>query len=158
MIRLDRGAGPWWESDWLASPPSLAPRPQNGNRSMVGILAPNGWLQRSASFAQSSGSSPRHFPPLTMNLPCRSYFFSPLNDKIDDSRYFHLLVTTLSHMTSELQNHNQLLGIFNVEVQPTVRADLGGHLKYSRRWSGVRAGVLLGAQGAVRRGESRGGL
>jgi len=40
----------------------------------------------------------------------------------------------------------------------TVRADLGGHLKYSRRWSGVRAGVLLGAQGAVRRGENRGGL
>jgi len=40
----------------------------------------------------------------------------------------------------------------------SVRADLGGHLKYSRRWSGVRAGVLLGAQGAVRRGESRGGL
>ena len=39
-----------------------------------------------------------------------------------------------------------------------VRADLGGHLKYSRRWSGVRAGVLLGAQGAVRRGESRGKL
>jgi len=39
-----------------------------------------------------------------------------------------------------------------------VRADLGGHLKYSRRWSGVRAGVLLGAQGAVRRGESREGL
>jgi len=42
--------------------------------------------------------------------------------------------------------------------KPTVRADLGGHLKYSRRWSGVRAGVLLGAQGAVCRGESRGGL
>ena len=42
-------------------------------------------------------------------------------------------------------------------VQP-VRADLGGHLKYSRRWSGVRAGVLLGVQGAVRRGENRGGL
>jgi len=40
----------------------------------------------------------------------------------------------------------------------TVRADLGGHLKYSQRWSGVRAGVLLGAQGAVRRGENRGGL
>ena len=40
----------------------------------------------------------------------------------------------------------------------SVRADLGGHLKYSQRWSGVRAGVLLGAQGAVRRGESRGGL
>jgi len=40
----------------------------------------------------------------------------------------------------------------------TVRADLGGHLKYSRRWSGVRAGVLLGAQGAVRRGENRGEL
>ena len=39
-----------------------------------------------------------------------------------------------------------------------VRADLGSHLKYSRRWSGVRAGVLLGAQGAVHRGESRGGL
>ena len=39
-----------------------------------------------------------------------------------------------------------------------VRADLGGHLKYSRRWSGVRAWVLLGAQGAVRRGEYRGGL
>ena len=36
-----------------------------------------------------------------------------------------------------------------------VRADLGSHLKYSQRWSGVRAGVLLGAQGAVRRGESR---
>jgi len=40
----------------------------------------------------------------------------------------------------------------------SVRADLGGHLKYSQRWSGVRAGVLLGAQGAVRRGENRGGL
>ena len=40
----------------------------------------------------------------------------------------------------------------------TVRADLGGHLKYSQRWSGVRAGVLLGVQGAVCRGESRGGL
>jgi len=40
----------------------------------------------------------------------------------------------------------------------SVRADLGGHLKYSQRWSGVRAGVLLGAQGAVCRGESRGGL
>jgi len=39
-----------------------------------------------------------------------------------------------------------------------VRADLGGHLKYSQRWSGVRAGVLLGAQGAVCRGENRGGL
>ena len=39
-----------------------------------------------------------------------------------------------------------------------VRADLGGHLKYSQRWSGVCAGVLLGAQGAVRRGENRGGL
>ena len=43
-------------------------------------------------------------------------------------------------------------------LAPFVRADLGGHLKYSRRWSGVRAGVLLGAQGAVRRGENRGGL
>ena len=43
-------------------------------------------------------------------------------------------------------------------LEEIVRADLGGHLKYSRRWSGVRAGVLLGAQGAVRRGESRGGL
>ena len=40
----------------------------------------------------------------------------------------------------------------------TVRADLGGHLKYSQRWSGVRAGVLLRARGAVRRGENRGGL
>ena len=39
-----------------------------------------------------------------------------------------------------------------------VRADLDGHLKYSRRWSGVRAGVLLGAQGAVHRGGNRGGL
>ena len=38
-----------------------------------------------------------------------------------------------------------------------VRVDLGGHLKYSRRWSGVRAGVPLGAQGTVRRGENRGG-
>jgi len=43
-------------------------------------------------------------------------------------------------------------------LQKTVRADLGGHLKYSRRWSGVRAGVLLGAQGAVHRGENRGEL
>ena len=40
----------------------------------------------------------------------------------------------------------------------SVRADLGGHLKYSQRWSGVRAGVLLGAQGAVHRGKNRGGL
>jgi len=39
-----------------------------------------------------------------------------------------------------------------------VRADLGGHLKYSQHWSGVRAGVLLGVQGAVHRGENRGGL
>jgi len=31
----------------------------------------------------------------------------------------------------------------------TVRADLGSHLKYSRCWSGVRAGVLLGAQGVM---------
>jgi len=40
----------------------------------------------------------------------------------------------------------------------TVRADLSGHLRYSQRWSGVCAGVLLGAQGAVRRGENRGRL
>ena len=40
----------------------------------------------------------------------------------------------------------------------SVRADLDGHLKYSRRWSGVRAGVLLGAQGAVHRGGNRGWL
>jgi len=40
----------------------------------------------------------------------------------------------------------------------SVRADLSGHLKYSRRWSGVRAGVLQGAQGAVCRWESRGEL
>ena len=39
-----------------------------------------------------------------------------------------------------------------------VRVDLSGHLKYSRRWSGVRAGVLLGAQGAVCRGKNRGEL
>jgi len=41
---------------------------------------------------------------------------------------------------------------------PIVRADLSGHLKYSQRWSGVCAGVLLGAQGAVHRGENRGEL
>ena len=41
-------------------------------------------------------------------------------------------------------------------MYPNVRAELGGHLKYSRRWSGVRAGVLLGAQGAVRRGIEEG--
>jgi len=54
-----------------------------------------------------------------------------------------------------------LLGILERKLEIPeggVRADLGGHLKYSRRWSGVRAGVLLGAQGAVRRGENRGGL
>jgi len=45
-----------------------------------------------------------------------------------------------------------------LECPLSVRADLGGHLKYSQRWSGVRAGVLLGAQGAVCRGENRGGL
>ena len=49
-----------------------------------------------------------------------------------------------------------LMGL--ISHTPYVRADLGGHLKYSRRWSGVRAGVLLGAQGAVRRGENGGGL
>ena len=48
--------------------------------------------------------------------------------------------------------------IRSLGTQPTVRADLGGHLKYSQHWSGVCAGVLLGVQGAVRRGESRGGL
>jgi len=47
---------------------------------------------------------------------------------------------------------------WTTKAQKTVRADLGSHLKYSQRWSGVRAGVLLGAQGAVHRGESRGGL
>ena len=36
-----------------------------------------------------------------------------------------------------------------------VGVGLGGHLKYSRRWSGVCARVLLGAQGAVCRGEVR---
>jgi len=46
----------------------------------------------------------------------------------------------------------------SMQVKWNVRADLGGHLKYSQRWSGVRAGVLLGAQGAVRRGENRGRL
>ena len=45
-----------------------------------------------------------------------------------------------------------------MSCQPYVRADLSGHLKYSQRWSGVRAGVLLGAQDAVRRGENRGRL
>jgi len=48
--------------------------------------------------------------------------------------------------------------VLKKETDICVRADLGGHLKYSRRWSGVCAGVLLGAQGAVHRGESRGGL
>jgi len=43
-------------------------------------------------------------------------------------------------------------------VDHAVRADLGGHLKYSQHWSGVCAGVLLGVQGAVCRGENRGGL
>ena len=36
-----------------------------------------------------------------------------------------------------------------MELPHSVRANLGGHLKYSQRWSGVRAGVLLGALGAV---------
>jgi len=35
----------------------------------------------------------------------------------------------------------------------SVRADLSSHLRYSQCWSGVCAGVLLGVQGAVHRGE-----
>jgi len=54
--------------------------------------------------------------------------------------------------------HEGRSGIDILYTQVFVRADLGGHLKYSQRWSGVRAGVLLGVQGAVRRGESRGRL
>jgi len=61
----------------------------------------------------------------------------------------------LSYGTNDTQS-NRRVAANNTAV--CVRADLGGHLKYSRRWSGVCAGVLLGAQGAVRRGESRGGL
>jgi len=41
----------------------------------------------------------------------------------------------------------------NSSRKDIVRADLGGHLKYSQCWSGVCAGVLLRAQGAVCRGE-----
>ena len=40
-----------------------------------------------------------------------------------------------------------------VLMEDGVRADLSGHLKYSRRWSGVCAGVLLGAQYAEGRTE-----
>jgi len=60
--------------------------------------------------------------------------------------------------TNKTSNNRPQGLLKSVPHLPLVRADLGGHLKYSRRWSGVRAGVLLGAQGAVRRGESRGGL
>ena len=64
-------------------------------------------------------------------------------------------VTQLCHEIRDIKK-----GLINNKLPDdlSVRADLGGHLRYSRRWSGVRAGVLLGAQGAVRRGESRGGL
>jgi len=53
-----------------------------------------------------------------MSLPQHSYFLSPLNDQINDSRYSHLLATALAYVPLELQNHDQLLNIYNVEVQP----------------------------------------
>ena len=63
-------------------------------------------------------------PLEVMNLPLRSYFFSPLNTKIDDSEYFCLSsFFTISHF-SELRNHDQLLNVHNVEVQPTRRPDI----------------------------------
>jgi len=66
----------------------------------------------------------------------------------------HMVRITPVFYVPDLSMHLLSLGVF----LRGVRADLGGHLKYSRRWSGVRAGVLLGAQGAVHRGENRGGL
>jgi len=62
-------------------------------------------------------------------------------------------VTALSISSAEAISRES-----KIWVKDSVRVDLGGHLKYSQRWSGVRAGVLLGAQGAVRRGENRGRL
>ena len=62
-------------------------------------------------------------------------------------------------LRNDVLESDVVIGDINAQIiMESVRADLGGHLKYSRRWSGVRAGVLLGAQGAVHRGENRGGL
>ena len=64
----------------------------------------------------------------------------------------YLLTHEVVDVRADLKGHS------DESSRQAVRADLGGHLKYSQRWSGVRAGVLLGAQGAVRRGRNRGGL
>jgi len=70
---------------------------------------------------------------------------SQLLDDIKQQQVNHDERLSISHDTLTKQ-------VYDLTSIVAVRADLGGHLKYSRRWSGVRAGVLLGAQGAVRRG------
>ena len=67
-------------------------------------------------------------------------------------------VTWLCQEICDIKKEQINNGLPDTLSKVSVRVDLGSHLKYSQRWSGVRAGVLLGAQGAVRRGESRGRL
>ena len=67
------------------------------------------------------------FLAITMSLPLRSYFFSPLNVRINDSK--SSLPSSLSpflpsHPFSELQNHDQLLNVHSVEVQVIRLSDI----------------------------------
>jgi len=73
--------------------------------------------------------------------------------------WMHTLMGELGYSLKPIPICGDNQGLIFITSNPvTVRADLGSHLKYSQCWSGVCAGVLLGAQGTVRRGENRGGL
>ena len=77
---------------------------------------------------------------------------NPIWMEILESKMFYKMWEAVQGRIKRITLHQKL------NLKGRVRADLGGHLKYSQRWSGVCAGVLLEAQGAVRRGENRGGL
>ena len=68
------------------------------------------------------------------------------------------VIDEVIHVTGKMEGCARIKDPVHSVHVVLVRADLGGHLKYSQRWSGVCAGVLLGAQGTVRRGENRGEL
>jgi len=59
-----------------------------------------------------------------MDLPLRAYFFSPLNGKIDQSKYSVRLRLSLSNASLELRDRDKLLNIYNVDAQMTRVADI----------------------------------
>ena len=63
-------------------------------------------------------------PFSNMDLPLRAYFFSPLNDRIDQSRCLIWLYFLSSYTLSELRDCNKLLNIYNVDVQSARVTDI----------------------------------